>query len=303
MQQIEDALREEGALHNFDVKIGDANFNIDTQLSQIDASIVQKIDGAFLMVVNEMQAPAAVKKFNDAKIPVIGETFKLRDGSGNVIAPYVELDAEAVGAKCAQWVVTNWRSTGVDLSSWATVGVIKITNGRYQSDVNRVTSFAATLQKDLPNVQSSNIFMADVAAETTSTDETEAAYKSVGAVISTHPEISAWIMMSSTDHLAQGAARAVEAAGVEKKTILVSAGGELAVKEWANNAAPCWRATCYYSAKDFVEPMVQGMLAMCRQGKTEADIYPEFKDSGQKYGVVKISGNMCTPTTYKNFLK
>jgi L-arabinose transport system substrate-binding protein len=145
--------------------------------------------------------------------------------------------------------------------------------------------------------------MADVAAETTSTDETEAAYKSVGAVISTHPEIGAWIMMSSTDHLAQGAARAVEAADVEKKTILTSAGGELAVKEWANNAAPCWKATCYYSAKDFVGPMVEGMLAICREGEKPEDIFPEFKGPGQKYAVVKISGNMVTPATYKNYLK
>ena len=40
-------------------------------------------------------------KLNSAEIPVIGEILKLKDGEGNNIAPYVELDAVGVGEKCA----------------------------------------------------------------------------------------------------------------------------------------------------------------------------------------------------------
>jgi L-arabinose transport system substrate-binding protein len=159
------------------------------------------------------------------------------------------------------------------------------------------------LKAGFPNLRDSNVYIADCAAETGSTDTTEASYKQVAAQLAAHPEISAWIVMSSTDNYAQGAARAIEASGVEKKTILVSSGGELAVKEWANNAAPCWRATCYYSAKDYVNYMVEGMLAVCRGGKTAADIFPDFKEPGQKYAVIKVSGNMVTRNNYKDFLK
>lgn len=46
-------------------------------------------------------------KLNSAEIPVIGEALKLKDGEGNNIAPYVELDAVGVGEKCAEWVIES----------------------------------------------------------------------------------------------------------------------------------------------------------------------------------------------------
>jgi L-arabinose transport system substrate-binding protein len=301
--QIEEALKELGIQNNFEVLTADANRNIDTQLSQVDAAIAQRIDGAFLFVVDEGSAPAVVSKFNDAGIPVIGETLKLQDGSNNIIAPYVELNAEGVGANCGDWVVNNWRSTGVNLSNLATVGVIKNTNSRYQSDLNRINGFINALKKGLPGLMDSNIFMADCAAETASLDMTEASFKQVSAIIASHPNITAWIIMGSVDHYALGAARAVEASGVENRTILVSAGGEQAIKEWANNAAPCWKATCYYSAMDYAVRMVEGMLAICREGKTAADIFPENKVPGQRYPVVQISGTMATKDNYRTIVR
>lgn len=46
-------------------------------------------------------------KLNSAEIPVIGEILKLKEGEGNNIAPYVELDAVGVGEKCAEWVIES----------------------------------------------------------------------------------------------------------------------------------------------------------------------------------------------------
>jgi L-arabinose transport system substrate-binding protein len=303
MQDIEASLKELGQQYNFEVRTGDAGRKIETQLSQVDAAIAQGIDGAFIFVVDEGSAPAVVSKFDEAKIPVIGETLKLKDGSGKVIAPYVELDAEGVGGNCGKWIVDNWKSTGVDLSKIDTVGVIKSTNSKYQSDINRANGFVDALKKGLPDLKDSNIFMADCAAETGSQDMAEASYKQTAAIIGSHPTISAWLIMGTVDHYALGAARAVEAAGVERKTILVSAGGELAVKEWANNAAPAWQAICYYSAMDYAKYMVEGMIQICREGKKATDIFPQFKEPGQNYAVIKISGTMATRDNYKTIVK
>jgi len=303
IQDIEAALRELGTQYNFKLRTGDAGRKIETQLSQVDVALAQRIDGAFLFVVDEGSAAAVVSKFNDAKVPVIGETLKLKDGSGKVIAPYVELDAEGVGANCAQWVVDNWKTTGVDLSSIKNVGVIKNTNSKYQSDIKRANSFVAALKKGFPGLSDANIFMADCAAETGSQDMAEASYKQTSAIIASHPGISAWVAIGTVDHYGLGAARAIEAAGMEKKTILVTAGGELAIKEWGNKAAPCWRASCYYSAMDYAKYMVEGMLAICREGKKAEDIFPQFKEAGQKYAVIKIKGTMITRDTYKSIVK
>jgi L-arabinose transport system substrate-binding protein len=304
-QQIEAALKEQAAAHNFKLLSADPNFSIETQLTQIDAAIVQKIDGAFLWVVDEGQALAAVSKFNDAGIPVIGETFALRDSAGNDIAPYVELDARAVGANCGNWIVQNWKSTGVDLSNWATVGVIENSSSQYRNNTDRVTGFTDALKQGFPNLRSSNIYQADCAAETAITDTTEAAYRQVSAVIAAHPEISAWLVFCSADNYGTGAARAIEAAGAEKKTILVSAGGELAHTEWdkGKDAPICWRAACYFDARDYVKYMVAGMLDICQNGKKTTDIFPEYKRPGQKYAAIRVSGTMVTPATYKQIMQ
>ena len=298
IQHIDEALRELGEENNFEVLNGDASRDINTQLSQVDTAINQGIDGAFLFVVDEGSATAVVDKFNYAGIPLIGETLKLKDGEGNNIAPYVELDAFNVGKNCGEWIVENKDTTGVDLSDVSKVGIIQNTNSKYQSDLTRIDGFMSGIEE--LGVPKENVFMADCAAEASSSDNTEASYNQVSAILSAHPEIASWIVMGSVDSYAMGAARAIEAGGMQDKTILVSAGGELAIQEWANGAAPEWKATCYYDAMDFAEQMVAGMLEITRNGKTAEEIYPEFLEEGQKYAAVEISGNMATPDNYKD---
>ena len=297
IQHIDEALRKLGEENNFELLNGDANRDINTQLSQVDTAINQGIDGAFLFVVDEGSATAVVDKFNSAGIPVIGETLKLKDGEGNNIAPYVELDAVGVGEKCAEWVIENKDDLGIDLSDASKVGVIQNTNSKYQSDLNRNVGFESGIGE--LGIPEENIFMADCAAEASSSDNTEASYNQVSAILSAHPEMKAWIVMSAVDSYAMGAARAIEAGGMQDKAVLVSSGGELAIQEWANGAAPEWKATCYYDAMDFAEKMVEGMLEITRDGKTAEEIYPDFMEDGQKYAAVKITGTMATPETYE----
>ncbi len=299
IQQIEEKLKTLAADNNFELLSADANRQIDTQLAQIDTAVQQNIDGAFLFIVDEGSAPAAVKKFTDAGIPVIGETLKLQDENGLPIAPVVELDAEMVGANCAEWVVNNHQTTGVNLTDQSKIGIIANTNSKYRSDLARIKGFEDKLFAAFTDIPEDNRFLADCAAEASSTDNTEASYNQVLAIVSTNPHIESWVIMSSVDNYGVGAVRAVEAAGLEDKTIIVSSGGELAVKEWDNDSAKAWRATCYYDAMDFAEVMVSGMLEIVRDGKDAKDIYSEFKNDGEEYAFYKISGEMVTPETYK----
>lgn len=302
IQQIQAALEEMGKENNFTLVTADANRDINEQLSQIDTAINQKIDGAVLFVVDEGSATAAVEKFTEAGIPVIGETLKLKDGQGKNVAPYVELNATSVGEKCGKWVVDNYKSCGADFSDLSKVGFIANTNSKYQSDLNRIKGFQDTFLAAFPDLPESNMFVADCAAEASLNDNTEASYNQVSAVLASNPDIKYWVIMGSVDSYAMGACRAVEAAGLEDNTILVSSGGELAVQEWANGAAKAWRATCYYSAKDFAKAITEGLMQQLREGVDAKDLYPEFKTEGQDYASVEISGNICTPQDYTQYV-
>ncbi len=302
IQQIDDALIELGKEYNFEVLTGDADYDINTQLSQVDTAISQGIDGAFLFVVDEGSATAVVEKFDNAGIPVIGETLKLQDEAGVNIAPYVELDAEAVGSECGKWVCENYESCGVDMSDMSKVGVITVSSSKYQSDLGRGNGFLTELKAGFPDIPEDNYFMADIASETND-DESQNAYNLVAPLLSAHPEIETWIMVATTDHFGVGACRAVEAAGLEERTVIVSCGGEFAVKEWDNDAGKCWKAACYYDAMDFVKKMVEGMLEICREGKDASEIFAEYKTGEEPYAAVGISGSMITPDDYKEYVR
>ncbi len=302
IQQIYDALVELGEQYNFEVLLGDADYDINTQLSQVDTAITQGIDGAFLFVVDEGSATAVVEKFDEAGIPVIGETLKLQDGDGNNIAPYVELDAETVGALCGAWVVENYESFDVDMSDMSKVGVVTVSSSNYQSDLSRGSGFLSEIQAGFPDIPEENYFEADIASGT-SNDESENAYNLISPLLSAYPEIETWIMIATTDHFGVGACRAIEAAGAQDNVILVSCGGEYAVKEWDNDSAVCWKAACYYDAMDFVQEMVAGMLEICRDGMQASEIFDEYRIGDEEYVAVGISGGMITPDDYTDVVR
>ncbi len=302
IQQIDEALKELGEEQNFEVLTGDADYDINEQLSQVSTGVSQGIDGAFLFVVDEGSATAVVDKFDEADIPVIGETLKLQDGNGDNVAPYVELDAESVGGECGKWVCENYESCGVDMSDLSKVGVLNITSSKYQSDLGRANGFITEVQAGLPDIPESNYYEADIASETND-DESQNAYNLVSPLLAAHPEIESWIMIATTDHFGVGACRAVEAAGMEDQTILVSCGGEFAVKEWDNESAKCWKAACYYDAMDFAKIMVEGMLQICREGKDASEIYDEYRNGDETYAAVGITGSMITTEDYKEHVR
>jgi L-arabinose transport system substrate-binding protein len=303
LQNIENSLETLGEENNFTCSANDAGRSIDTQLNQIDTAIAAgDLDGAFLFVADEGSATAVVEKFNDAGIPVIGETMKLQDSDGNTVAPYVELDAKAVGANCGTWLVENAESYGVDLSDWNKVGVILNTSTTYSSDADRSDGFREAIEAGYPDIPADNYFTSD-GSSGSSDDYSDNCNANTSAILAANPDIETWLVFGSMDSYAMGGVRALEAAGLDSNAIVVSCGGEYAVPEWKNGTAPCWKAVCYYDATDFAEYMVEGMLEIVRDGKDASEIFPEYKEDGQDYSVIKVSGNMITPDNYTDYVE
>ena len=301
LQNMETAMKDIGATEGFEVVTADANFSADTQLSQADTLLNDGIDGASVFVADEGSGTAIVEKFKNANVPVIGESLRLMDADGNLVAPVVELDAVACGEKCAEWVSENYMNYNYDFSDMSKVGVLLDTRTTYQSDVRRSDGFKETLLSAIPEIPEENYYMADCAAEANASDDAEASYNQVAAVIGGHPEITTWIIFSSVDDYAIGAARAVQAAGMEDKVLITSCGGERAVQEWANGDSACWKSTCYYDASTFATQIIDGLSQMIG-GTAPEDLWPEYIEEGQKYANYKITGTMATPDTYEEII-
>lgn len=301
LQNMETAMKDIGATEGFEVVTADANFSADTQLSQVDTLLNDGIDGASVFVADEGSGTAVVEKFRNANVPVIGESLRLMDADGNLVAPVVELDAVGCGEKCAEWVAENYMNYDYDFSDMSTVGVLLDTRSTYQSDVRRSDGFKDKLVSAMPEIPEANYYTADCAAEANASDDAEASYNQVAAVIGGHPEITTWIIFSSVDDYAIGAARAVQAAGAEDKVLITSCGGERAVQEWANGDSPCWKSTCYYDANTFATQVIDGLSQMIG-GTAPEDLWPDHIEEGQTYANYKITGTMATPDTYEEIM-
>lgn len=302
IQNIFKALEYLGEQYNFEVVSCDADSNQETQLSQIDTMLMDGIDGAAIMICDEGAASAVAEKFEDAGVPLIAESLTLRDADGKLVVPAVELDARACGQKCGEWIVDNCSEYGFDISDLSKVGILCATETTFVQTTERSNGFIDGVKAKLPAFDEKNIYIADAAAEATTKDQAEAAFKQTSAILAAHPEIEYWLMFASVDDYGIGALRAVENAGAEEKTIITSVGGERVIDEWAQNPDCCWRATAYFDALDCAKLVVEGLLQNIREDVPIEEIFADTKEDGEKYGCAKFSGEMCTADNYKDFI-
>jgi len=301
MQNIHRALVTMGEQKGFDVVFTDADFNPEAQLTQLGQLITQGVDGVALFVVDEGIGPAAVQMLNDADVPVVGETLRLLDSSGNFIAPFVELDGYRVGTLAAEWVLENMDELGLDPNDFASTGFMQVTNTIFINNSFRVDGFKDTFFGAHPGFPESNRFISDVAADAVAVDETESAFNQTSAVLAANPQITQWLLFGAVDAYAHGAIRAIEAAGLANNTIMVSTGGERAIPEWQGaTPSPAWKATVYFNALDFAAPISDALLQL-HAGTSAEDIFPNDRDPGQDFGVIRISGRVVTPETYAQY--
>ena len=298
LQNIDKALNEIGAERGFRVINADANFDAETQLSQMDTLITGGLDGAVVFMADEGAGPAVAAKMQASGVPFIGETLRIQDENHNLLAPVVELDAYGVGKTGADWLIENCDEQGLDSSDFSKTGYISLTNSAQESALLRGTGFDETFFGAMKDFPDANKFTSDVASEATSADDTDATYKLVSAIVGAQPSIEKWLIFSAYDDLAVGACRAIEAAGKENDTVLIDIGGERGIPEWKAGNAPEWKACVYFSAMDFAIPLVDAIFEM-RAGTDPKNIFPDLKEAGQEYSSYKITGTVVTPDTYE----
>lgn len=299
-QNIESSLKKLGEEKDFKVLTFDADGDAATQLDQLNDAINQGVDGIFMHIADEGIASAATEVVSEAGIPMIGESLPLKDEEGNWLAPCVVLDAAGCGTVAADWVVESWESTGVDLGDSSGVGVVLVTNTLTENAVLRHEGAMKELKEKMPDIPEENYFIADISAS--SADYIDGGYKETGAVLAAHPEIKAWIVIGVQDDYALGACRAIEEAGNTDNTILISMGGEQAIPEWKGGTTKPWYATVYYTAMDFTEPVVEGLLDVIKDEKTLEEVYSDNIGEDQTYGTRMVSGKAITFEDYTEFV-
>ena len=301
MQNMDMAFQELSQEYGFEYQVFDAQGTIETQMNQLDQVISEGYDGVIVLCADTGSSKAIADKCAEANLPLIAESVRMTDADGKLVAPTVELDATECGAMCSEWIVENYQELGFDFGDYSSVGFATFVNSTQPNAVQRAEGAENKFKELLPDFPEGNIFVGDVASETSGYQE--AAHNIMNGFITANTEIETWLIVAVLDEYGQGVARSIEENGMVDNAILTSVGGEVAVVEWASENPPKeWYAISYYNAMDCASLCIEGMLQMLDGGVSETELWPDKIAEGQMYASNKFAGRMVTKEDYKEYV-
>jgi len=222
-------------------KYMDAQQDAATYMQMIDNCIADKVDGVLVCIPDQNLSKATVDKLSEAGIPVIAVDDALQAEDASLLAPWVGIDGYNIGSSVGEWAANYIKEN--ELESDKEFGIMLLTADAVSSCVPRTEGQLAKINELLPDFSEDQIFKAD---HDTSAEQGNTA---AATVITGNPQIKKWMVLGVSDEGAQGAARALEAAGLADDSICVGLGAYLAPDEFAKDGSP-FKAAAYFSAKD-----------------------------------------------------
>ncbi|HBF77484.1 MAG TPA: LacI family transcriptional regulator, partial [Clostridiaceae bacterium] len=258
----------------------DAKMNPEECLKAVDNAIANKADGIVICVPDQTMSQAVVDKCKAANIPVVSVDDAL-EVDGKKIAPWVGIDGYSIGQANGEWMA-NYMKTN-NLVDDKEVGVMMLTMDTVSSCVPRTKGESDKFKEILPNFDAKRIYKAD------NDGTTDKGNSAATAVITAHPEIKKWMVMSANEESAMGAVRALETAGLDKNSCVIGLGAYLAKDEWNQGKNTCMKASCYFSADSIGGTSIQLLFDNIKNGK-------EIPMS------TAVPATICTPENYKKVM-
>ncbi len=169
------------------------------QVQIVDDLITQEVDGLILCAINSDAIISAVKKANQANIPVIMFNTQNELADGNV-ASYVRYDQYEGGAKVCDFVAEQFDGT-------AKVAIIEGLPSDHTTE--RKGGFMDRAKAKYPGIQ--------VVASQPGDWEREKGMNAASNMLQANPEIDVFFALS--DEMGLGAVRAIEEAGSDAKVV------------------------------------------------------------------------------------
>ncbi len=243
----------------------DAGLDGARYMEMLDNAITQQVDGILTCPPDQNLSQATVAKLKAAGIPVIACDDALQLEDGTKLAPWVGIDGYNIGKDVGLWAVEYIKEN--NLESDPSFAVMLLTADTVSSCVPRTDGQFDAINAAFPSLNAQKrIFRADH-------DTTAAKGNAVAStVITGNPQIKKWLVLGVSDDGAQGAARALETAGLAKDSMCVGLGGYFAPEEFAKPDSP-FKACAYFSAKDVGGTAARQMIDYLTKGVEIPAIY------------------------------
>ena len=208
-------------------------------LTQVQTAVADKADCIFICVPDQSMSFSVVELCKEGNVPVVSVDDGLIDDNGNRLAPWYGIDAYNIGYAAGEWMANYAKDN--NLLDDPTVGLIYAEMPTVNSCVPRTQGEKDAWAKINGEAMADRTFSFPYNA-----DENEA-YTNCMAVITAHPEITSWLVMTASETASNAAAAALEEAGLDETSCINALGGDATVPHWEEGNFPVIKSATYFS--------------------------------------------------------
>lgn len=210
-------------------------------MTLVDTAIADKADAIVTCIPDQTMSQSVVDKCNEAGVPIIAVDDGLINDAGEKIAPWFGIDAYNIGYSAGEWMANYAKEN--NLLEDETVGLLYMTMSTVSSCVPRTEGEKQAWADILGDALSDRTYEADYVSMS------EEAYNSASAVVTAHPEIKTWLVMTPSENGVLGCGAVLEEAGLDSTSCVIALGCDELSTQWADGNYSVCRASAYFSGK------------------------------------------------------
>lgn len=240
---IEKTLNEKAKEYGFTVTWHFNNCDGDPEkyMTLIDTAIADKADAIVTCIPDQTMSQSVVDKCNEAGVTIVAVDDGLVNDAGEKIAPWFGIDAYNIGYSAGEWMANYAKEN--NLLEDETVGLLYMTMSTVSSCVPRTEGEKQAWADILGDALSDRTYEADYVSMS------EEAYNSASAVVTAHPEIKTWLVMTPSENGVLGAGAVLEEAGLDGTSCIIALGCDEMSTQWSDGNYSVCRASAYFSGK------------------------------------------------------
>jgi L-arabinose transport system substrate-binding protein len=223
-----------------DVLVLDNQMDANMTLSNLDVALEQGADGVALSPPDQKISALIVDRAFSADIPVVALDLRLLDYNNRQLAPYLGVPNSKAGHASGQWLASEIERLGWLEDRSLTVGVAALTFDPIWDMRLRTDACRQALLDNSPALSPEQIYPVHHRRM-----DAVGALMGMHELISTHPEVTNWVVYAGNDEGVTGAVRALEQVGLDAKALGCGIGYGRARTELEGPRRTAFKATVF----------------------------------------------------------
>lgn len=293
-QQVTLALQQLGEKYNFSIEQLTANSDSDAYLNNLQTILLKEPDGLIVDITQEL-APRVSEICRDYDTPVICIFNKAVDTEGVEIIPAVITDQAYNGRTQMNYLHDNYKNFWGDIDP-KEINLLLL-DWSQNMDINARSVGAEERWKELYPGQA--YYYGDTGSDALSA---ESGFNVANGILSAHPEVKYWFIVSSVEDIALGATRAIEQLGLDDRVLMTASGAAILPGEWDKGYEGAWIANYAVPPFLYAGTSTFGLFALIEGRATNTTLWPDSFLPGDKAPRLSLEAEMMNKENYVDYI-